>query len=206
MSFNEVMNIYDLRKIITANMENFYSLLYVDQRQLSFVKEYIKVKSSTLEIPEEFILYEFILKLKFNSRKSNVNVLINNFSNTFIKLILGANILYRSDAFIIASHNNNYEIMKYLIDFDEKECQLSIIIYNKQYEMLRYIVHQRLYTFSYTRFLNEIILIIIMQDDVEALKIIIDKILNRKDHYYFIDLARKTNKTKIIKYLDELNL
>ncbi len=204
MSFDEVMSIYDLRHLITANIDNIYSLLYVNRNQLSFVKEYMS--SSPLENPDEFILLEYILKLnRFHYIIDDTiesiieSVLTNTFSNMFRKLILMGFKYDIPNTFTIASYTNNYDIMKYILDNDKRAtCCLNHIIYNKQYEILQYIVDNPKISGRF----HEISLLIILLDDVKAFNIIIT--YDDSDIDYYMNKATALNKTEILKVINLL--
>ncbi len=206
MSFDIVMSIYELRHIITANIDNFYSLLYVDKNQLSFVKEYIHIKSSALENPNEFILYEYITRPYIDHHvvhDIDERILFYDLSNTFRKILISDLEIGVSFAFTIASFNNNYEIMKYLLDLNETECDIQHVIHNKQYDILQYIMDTTDLWCSVT-FHKDILIPIILMDDIIAFNICKECYI---EHIrYYIDITRRANKKEILKVIEELDL
>ncbi len=207
MSFDIVMSIYDLRKIITLQLDNFYSLLYVNQHQLSFVKEYMNIRStiknpegSTLKSPDEFILYEYILIMQNRAPDIDEQVLLNNVSNTFRRLIITKYNCDRTSVFTVASSINNYKIMKYLLTIDPYECQIIHILHNKQYKILKYILlHTDL--IKRQQIHNDILIPIVLSDDIVAFDIAAGCYKNSLDYYK--NLARKLNKRLILRALEE---
>ncbi len=201
MSFDIVMSIYDLRRLITADMKNFYSLLYVNKNQLSFVKDYIRIKSSDLENPDEFILYEYISL--HESCDITELIVLYNISDAFKKILISTFNVSISFTFTIASFNNNYEIMKCLLDINEDKCDIQHVIHNKQYNILRYIMDNTDLC-NKIKFHKKILIPIILTEDIAAFNICRDCYISHKQ--YYVDMARRANKKEILRVIKKLKL